>query len=201
MQKNKPGDVYRTFPGRMPGGTNSSTILSQEQEEVQVLPEQVDEMLEKYRLCVGKSKHLKIEIDILTMRIGELKSSALGDAALTCQQYDDMPHGSETGDPTGRVAIRFADGYKPQYIIDNENDLRELIEQKAAADATVLFVESWLQSLEERERFIVEGKMVDKKSWREIIDGFQARYGIIYSKAGVKRIKERALEKIYLIAS
>lgn len=166
-----------------------------------MLPEQVDEMLGKYRLCVGKSRHLEIEIKILSERIGSLEKTSIQDAAAPRITLDGMPHGYDTGDPTGRIAIRFADGYKPQYIIDSESDLRELIEQKSAADSVILFVDSWLGSLDERERFVIEGKMIDAKSWREIGDELLSRYGVPYSKAGIKKIRDRALEKIYLIAS
>lgn len=164
-------------------------------------PERIDEMLGKYRLCVGKAKHLEIEIKILQKRIEKLQNEAIGDAALSCQHYNDMPHGSGISDATGRVAIQFADGYKPQYISDNENDLKVLIDEKEAADAVVHFVDAWLQCLNEQERYIVERKMIDGESWRIVADEFGKRFGTAYSKEGVKRIRDRALCKIYLMAS
>ena len=164
-------------------------------------PQHVDEMLSNYKLCLGKSKHLEIEISILTKRVEQLKQTAMSDAALGCQQYSGMPHGSGTSDATGRVAVMFADGFKPQYITENEQDLLGLIKEKNAADSTVLFVEAWLDALSEKERFVVERKFINGESWRIVTEAFIRKYGTAYSQSGVKKITCKALGKIYLMAS
>lgn len=164
-------------------------------------PEQVDGMLRNYRLCKGRSEHLKVECEILERRIARLKCEAMSDAALTGQKYDGMPHGTDTADMTARIAVRFSDGFKPQYITEAEQDLQLLIEQRENAESCILFVEAWLRHLDERERFFIEEKMIDGKSWRVILDEYCAKHGIIFSKAGAKKIVDRALNKIYLMGS
>lgn len=167
----------------------------------QVLPESVDEMLSKYRLCKGKAAHLDIEIMILVKRISDLKRNADVDEAISCVKYDGMPHGSGVSDTTGRVAVKFADGYKPQYIMENEADLLNLVHEKEAAQACIMFVEAWLAALDDRERYIIEKKDCDGMTWQNIADGFGKQFGLTYSREGVKRIHLKAKRKIYLMAS
>ena len=164
-------------------------------------PDTVDEMLSKYRLCLGKSEHLRIEINILRKRVENLRDTAMTDTALTGLQYTGMPHGSGVSDVTGRVAVRFADGYKPQYVLENEQDLRNLEEEKSAADAVILFVGGWLNALNERERFVIEQKDCNGQTWAKVTDEFCKQFGMAYSKEGIKRIHDKAKRKIYLIAS
>lgn len=166
-----------------------------------MLPEQVDEMLKSYRECVGRCGHLKSEIDETEKLIAELSATALADASVRAQQYTGMPHGSGVSNPTEQVACMFADGYMPEEIKRLQKELADMKREFRERYPTVHFVEAWMQGLTEKERWIIEQQVIDGVTWRDIMTRCRLKFGIEYTKDGLKRIKARALEKIYKIAA
>ncbi len=65
---------------------------------------------------------------------------------------------------------------------------------------TVIFVEAWLKGLTEKERWIVEVQIIDRMTWNNVIAQHQSKYGTQMSKDTLKRLKNRALAKIYQMA-
>lgn len=165
--------------------------------------EQVDEMLSKYRESKGRVGHLETYIQMVRPEIELWQRNLLKDAALsTPDRVEGMPHGSGVGNPVENIVIAHVDGYMP-------DELRVLIRQYEASERElkelrmiIRFVDGWLSGLSDRERWIINHKVIDVDySWREIMMMYRVQYGEDHSRDALKRIKDRAMMKIYRYAA
>lgn len=164
-------------------------------------PEKVDEMLKSYRFEVGRCGHLEIEIRQTEEAIKRVEREVAEEAAsLQSPQLTGMPHGSAVSSPTERIGILLASGWKPDYLKKMECDLEKLKVEYSHRYITVMFVSSWLKGLTERERWIIEHQVIDGEFWKAVMSGYRATYSEDSSKDTLKRLKRRALEKIYRMA-
>ena len=162
--------------------------------------EAVDQCLANYREYSARCSFLEQEINELKLLAEKLKGSAVADAVTITAQMTGMPHGTEITDPTGKIAIKFADGYTPDYIVEIDREIRKLENERRAKMSTIVFVDAWLKALCKRERFVIENKVIGGMFWRELIYAYKSEFGEEYSKQGMKKIKDRALERIYKVA-
>lgn len=162
-------------------------------------PEQVDEYLAQYREAVGRVGFLEIQVPFLRKDLRRREESLAAYHALdTPVREEGMPHGSGTGNPVEKIVLKYADGRDHDELCSDRNDLEaleaELHEKKHIVDC----VNAWLKGLNEREAWVVIHKVIDDEfSWREVIMMFRLQYGEEWSRDRLKRIKERAMEKIY----
>lgn len=161
----------------------------------------VMEMLKAYRFEVGRCGHLQAEIAELQRQYSRLEHD-LTDAMVSpgAQQISDMPRGTTVSNPTERYAMRLVEGL-------NDEDLKALNLKIAALEAeynqrnlTVMYVESWLNGLAERERWVVEAQVIDGVFWKDVCSRYRQRFEEDCSKDTLKRYRDRALEKIYEMA-
>ena len=163
--------------------------------------EKVDEMLKTYRFDVGRCGHLETEIRKLERAIAFHKGQLAEDAqAVNSQQISDMPRGTALGNPTERIGLMLASGWTPDYIREMEGELSALKSEYEERYFTVLFVSSWLKGLTERERWIIEHQIIDGEYWKDVIAGYRTEFSEDSSKDSLKRLKQRALGKIYEMA-
>jgi len=163
--------------------------------------EKVDEMLKAYRFEVGRCGHLEIEIMQLEKEIARCKRMAAEEASsVQPQQLTGMPHGTTVSSPTERIGIMLASGWQPEYIVEMEKELTLLQDEYSERKLTVLFVSSWLQGLSERERWIVEHQVIDGEYWKDIATAYKLAYSEESSKDSLKRLKSKAMSKIYEMA-
>lgn len=162
--------------------------------------EQVDLMLSEYREKSARCAHLEQEVKQLEKLVEELKRTIIDDEVKTTSVLSDMPKGTMTSDPTGRLGILLAEGFEPKRIREIEIEIEEKKREVRNIEPTVIFVRAWLSGLNDREKFLIESKVIDNNYWRIVIDGYQERFGEAYSKQGLKNITCLALEKIYRIA-
>ncbi|MBQ9211103.1 MAG: hypothetical protein IJ153_11020 [Clostridia bacterium] len=165
--------------------------------------EQVDAMLAEYRESVGRCGYLEKRIPELAAEIEQEKARLIQEAAQESPSMEPgMPHGSGVGNPVEKIVLRYADGFLPDEIRGMDKELRELRDEYARRQRVIQYVDAWLQGLNEREKWIIIHKVVDVEySWREVICMYRLQYGEEYSRDALKRIKERALEKIYKFAA
>lgn len=167
-----------------------------------MLPEHVNQMLENYREYAGRCKHLETEITETEKLLQKMRRTAIQDmAAPGAQNLDGMPHGTAISSPTERIAIMFAEGKSPRHIDELDSYLKSLRQEYAEKCPTVIFVDAWLSGLADRERWIIIQQVIDGVTWREIADQYNQIFGTTRSKSGLKKLRTRALEKIYRMAA
>lgn len=163
--------------------------------------EKVDEMLKAYRFEVGRCGHLKTEIGQLEKAISCATATMDEDIiTIQAQQLTGMPHGTTVGNPTERLGIMLASGWIPNDITEMQDELKKARQEYDQRHANVLFVTAWLNGLPERERWIVEHQVVDGEYWKEVAAKYKTAFLEDYSKDSLKRLKQRAMEKIYKMA-
>lgn len=163
-------------------------------------PDQVDECLTHYKEYSARCAFLECEIRELKSLAERLRSTAIEDAVTITQVLTDMPHGTCLSCPTERIAVKFADGYTPDYIREIEHEIRKRENEYRSKFPTVVFVEAWLKVLNRRERFIVENKTIGGMFWRELAIEYKKEFGEEYSRQGLKKIRDRAIAKIHKVA-
>lgn len=159
--------------------------------------DEIEERLKTYRFEVGRCGHLLNEIELTKREIEAAKSGLAGDlAGPAAQVITDMPRGTSVGNPTEKIGIMLASGYKSDEIQELEAKLGELLAEYTERKKTVDYVESWLGGLPERERWMIEMQVVDGVIWREIITKYPEKFGEYRSKDTLKRIRDKAFEMI-----
>ena len=163
-------------------------------------PEKVDEMLANYREYAARVAYLSEAVKQTERLCVSLRQNVVEDSISITQVISDMPRGTAISDPTGRLGSMLAEGYVPEHILQAEADLESMKLEIRSKENVVVFVEAWLRGLSDRERFVIEHKVIAGMYWREMIPLYKREFGDEYSKQGLKRIKAKALEKIYRIA-
>ena len=159
--------------------------------------ERIEEMLKTYRFEVGRCGHLENDITLTKEQIERAKAGLAGDlAGPGAQVISDMPRGTTVGNPTERLGMMLASGYKSDEIRELEAKLGELIAEYTERKKTVDYVSSWLNGLPERERWMIETQVIDGVIWREILTKYPERFGEYRSKDTLKRIRDKAFDMI-----
>lgn len=167
----------------------------------QMTIDRVEEMLKSYRYAVGRCGHIAQEIKTLRAQYATEKHDVLvAIASPKPQQITDMPHGTTVGNPTEKHGLMLASGYASEEMKELEAAIAKLEDEYYANRAITEYVESWLKGLNERERWIVETQVIDGVFWRDVGVQYAARFGESVSKDTLKRIRDKAMEKIYSIA-
>lgn len=167
-----------------------------------MLPEKVDQMLKDYKAFAGRCKYLTVLIPELKQEAAAWRANLASELAGSGgQNMDGMPHGTTVGNPTERLGIMLASGYTPEGLRELEKQIKDYEDELKDKTLAVHFVEAWLDGLSEKERWIVEKQVINGMYWREIIAEYHRRYGEEYSKEGLKKIKDGAIEKIHQMAS
>lgn len=160
----------------------------------------VNEFLKNYKEYDARCKYLEANIEQTKNMLYKAKQNLVDESVNVTQKLSGMPHGTGTGDPTGQLGIRMASGFLPPYISELELEIKEMKAELEAKSIVVHFVNAWLQALNPKELFIIEHQTIGGMYWREIIFAYKAAFGDTYSKDGLKRIRDAALEKIYKVA-
>ncbi len=163
-------------------------------------PEDVKKCISSYRACSARCAYLEQEIVSLKGFCERLKNSSVEDAISITQKWSAMPHASGVSDPTGDLARKFADGYIPDYILEIEREIAVLEDEYKSKNTVIVYVESWLKALNDRELFVVKSQCINGMFWREVIYGFKEKFGEFYTQQGLKKLRDRAMMKIYEIA-
>lgn len=158
-------------------------------------------MLKAYRFEVGRCGHLQAEIAELKRRYAQLEKDLI-DAMVSpgAQQISDMPRGTTVGNPTERYAMRLAEGLKDADLQAMDIRIAALEAEFEQRNLTVMYVESWLNGLAERERWVVEAQVIDGVFWKDVCSRYRQRFEEDCSKDTLKRYRDRALGKIYEMA-
>lgn len=159
-------------------------------------PEQVDKMLLDYNRCRSRATHIENQLAIMERQLQQERSRAMQEEALHAQSYDAMPHDSMPGNPVESLVLRYLSGYEPKYIKDLQQDVDKVRDELYEAQMVIRFVDGWLICLTDRERFVILHHVISSETWAEVLDQFEKQYGQ-FGKDGLRKIKKRALNKIY----
>lgn len=162
--------------------------------------ETVVHMIEAYKQNVGRVEHLENLVGVYGLQLKRMEGHEADMLAGGAQVITGMPHGSTTGDPTSRMGLMLADGYVPEMMADLIAELEAARAELREKRPSVVFVNAWLKGLTDKERWMIEGKMISGKSWEEMRAEHVRRYLVQCSKATLKRLKVTALEKIFEMA-
>ena len=65
---------------------------------------------------------------------------------------------------------------------------------------TVCLVDAWKTGLSARERWIIETEVIDGEVWSKVVILYEKAFGEHLSEPTLKRLKRKALDKIYKMA-
>lgn len=155
----------------------------------------VMECLANYREYSARCDYLRREIPRLETLVQQLRNDVVDNEVHITQVISDMPRGSSTSDPTGKLGTKLAIGYEPKYIAEIEEEIKEKKSELKFKDITVWSVEAGLKSLTPKERYLVERKYIYEDFWRNIVEGFNNTFSEGYNnKDTLKRILDKGLE-------
>ena len=163
--------------------------------------ERVDEMLRSYRETLARCGYLRSQKEVLEEALRKNESSMVGDRVTLSQAITGMPHGSSVGDPVGNLALDLVMGKVTVFVQQVRDELAEVYKELSLKQYIIACVDSWLKSLNDRERIVVELKMIDQYSWGDVVSQMKQKCGNSFSKHTAQRIYDRAMEKIYNAAA
>ena len=158
--------------------------------------QEVDKLLASYNHCRARAAHIRTQLALMQHQLSVETTNAMAGEALHAQSYDVMPHGNLPGNPVESLVLRYLSGYQPQYIREMQQDMDKAKDELYEVETVVSFVNSWMLCLSERERFVVEKQVIEGYTWSDLLCEYEARYGQ-FGKEGLRKMKKRAMEKIY----
>lgn len=166
-----------------------------------MMPEGVDRMIANYREYDARCAFLERDIQETERHIQLMRDTLVEDMVHITPTLTGMPGNQKgTSDATGRLACAVADGIITEQIREAINSVEVMKYELAEKLPTVVFVNAWVRTLDNKERFVVEQKVLGGLSWRQLVYTFKRQFGDIYSQQGLRRIKDSAMDKIYKIA-
>ena len=160
-------------------------------------PEKFDELLRNYRVTKARIAYLRSQIETHERFLKICTDGMINDMVSLSQAITGMPHGSGTGDPTGRLAMDIESGKVSPFVQELQETMAEMVLElnKIAPEARA--VEIALGAIGDRERALITMKIIDEFSWDEVIHKFNNSYGGKQTKRTLQRMIERAMQKVY----
>lgn len=159
-------------------------------------PEQVDKILASYNQCRSRAAHIKNQLEIMERQLEQERAHAMTAEALHGMNIDGQPHGNGPGNPVESLVLRYISGFEPKYIKDMQQDVDKAKDELFECEMVIRFVDGWMLCLSDRERFIIQRHVLGDGTWRTVLDEYEKQYGQ-FGKDGLRKIKKRALAKIY----
>ena len=160
--------------------------------------ETVDRMLTDYRRCAARRDFLRVEITRAEEEMKRAEERLVEENVLPGRGLD-VPPGTGVGDPTARMAVRCLSGYRPAYMQEMAGDIRRLKDEMGECDWVCRAVNAWRGALSDRERLVIDRHVIGGESYNEVLEAFAKEYPgtAVTSRDGLRRIKNRAMEKVY----
>lgn len=158
-------------------------------------PQRLTEILKRYRPSRARCAYLKSQLEMLNRFLKKCEGEMITDQVTMSQAITGMPHGSTVGDPVSRLAIDIASGEVTPFVTQIRDEIAQAEAELEKLSREVQTVEIVLDALSDRERMLVEMKMIDEYSWPEILGKMNQAYSNSYSKRSLQRLLDRAFEK------
>lgn len=160
-------------------------------------PQKFDEILKKYRSMRARVAYLRSQSEMLNRFLTICTNEMIEDMVSLSQALTGMPHGTGTGDPTGRLAIDIESGKVSAFVQQINEELTTVNGELNIITPQTRAVEIALGAMSDRERDLVTMKMMDEYSWAEIVFKMNAKHGGDCKKRTLQRVLDRAMEKAY----
>lgn len=162
-------------------------------------PQQLTEILKNYKSTRARVAYLQSQLEMLDRFLRKCRGEMIEDQVSMSQAITGMPHGTTVGDPTSRLALDIASGKITPFIKQIQEEIVKVQAELQKIAPDVRTVELILEAVNERERLVLEMKMIDELSWAEILDRMNRKYNNSYSKRSLQRLLDRAVDKAYEI--
>ena len=157
--------------------------------------EQLTEALVNYRLNQARAAYLRSQLEMLNRFLEQCEGSMINDQVSMSQAITGMPHGSNPGDPVGRLAVDIASGKVSEFVAQIRAEIRETQDELSIIQSRVSIADLVLNALTEKERQLITMKLIDELSWAEILSKVRHQTGQPASKRTLQRVLSDALEK------
>ena len=158
-------------------------------------PDQIEEMLGRYRIQKARYAYLRSQIDMLERFLMACEGSMINDCISMSQAITGMPHGTSVGDPTGRLAMDIASGRVSEFVKQIREELEEITAEATRLEEELRVADIVISAMNDREREIVEMKIMADMSWDDVLREMNSRHNNSYSKRSLQRLYSRAIEK------
>ena len=162
--------------------------------------ERVAETLRNYRRNVSRWKHLQVLMEEYERWAEEEEQKAMAEDALRGHSLTGMPRAGGTSSPVEDLVGKYMDGYVPPMVRGLREEIEAMRKERESRRRCIRYVDGWLECLPTRERTVIEKQMIEGLQWSEVEKQTEIEFGIPFSRAGLKRMKERGLAKIYAVA-
>ena len=162
--------------------------------------ERITELITQYKSNKGRLAYLCVQISDLEDRMQKEVAYRYVDEVLKPAVIDGMPHGNQVGRPTENIAVRLADQVPSASMREMQSEYAELCSERRKVEQSVRTVDAWMQALNDKQSWVLRMHMIENVSWRELTSAYHRHYGEWASKDTLKRIKQKALDKISEIA-
>jgi len=158
-------------------------------------PEQIEEMLGKYRVQKARYALLRSRLDELERILRVCENSMVSDLISLSQAITGMPHGSSVGDPTGRLAINLTTGTVSDFVKQVREEIMVVTQEAARLMEDLRVADIVISAMTEREREVIEMKIMSGMDWGEVLSEMNRRHSNSYSKRTLQRLYSRAIER------
>ena len=166
-----------------------------------MLPSRLDELLKKYRPNKAREAYLRNQLEGLGRMLELAKRKMVDESVSLSQALTGMPHGSGTGDPTGKLATNLAAGKVTEFVKQIQQEIDETQGMLVGLLKDIQVVEIVLDALNDREREVLTMKMIDEYSWAETLNRMNKLHSGSYSKRSLQRLLDRAVDKAYEVVA
>jgi hypothetical protein len=157
--------------------------------------EKLEELLRDYRPTKARYAYLRTQEDMLERFLSSCERSMVSDQVSMSQAITGMPHGSNVGDPVGRLAIDIASGKVSEFVRQIREEIENVRAEMAVLNRKIKLIEIILGAMTDRELEVIEMKIMADMDWDETLRGMNEKHNNSYSKRTLQRMLSRALDK------
>jgi hypothetical protein len=162
-------------------------------------PQRLTEIMKNYRTSRARCAWLQEQLKMLDRFLKICEGEMVEDMMSMSQALTGMPHGTTVGDPTGRLALDIESGKISPFVKEIREEIEHTNSELLRVSADVRAVDIVLEAMTDRERNLLEMKMIDELSWTEIISRMNQKYGGKHKQRTLQRMTEKIMEKAVAI--
>ncbi len=140
-------------------------------------------------------RYLEGVLPLLGRRLREMKQEVYGGIRVT-QNWSFLPGRANPGDPTAALAARAAEIALQDEYRQMEKRVRDMERERSALRRRQELLACGLRALPEEQRFLVETKIMDGRSWPETEDLYEKTYGYRLHRDTLRRRVGQAVKAL-----